>query len=93
MRAKKMLLAGMIVACVPARAESVIPGASAPVPDTLTSVDADDYCSYYACNGRDWWTLYGYGTGAHWDSNSPTMADAPSWLWKRQYKTRRHLVR
>ena len=33
-------------------------------------------------------TFYG-NEPPHWD---PTMADAPSWL-KRQYKTRRHLVR
>ena len=42
MRAKKMVLAGMMLACFPVHAQSVIPGASAPVPDTLTSVDADD---------------------------------------------------
>jgi hypothetical protein len=91
---KKLVIAGTMLAfAAPAYAQSVIPGGSTPVPGTLVSVNADDYCSYYICNGRDWWTLYGYGTGAHWDSNSPTMADAPSWLWKRQYKTRRHVLR
>ena len=54
----------------------VIPGGIAPAPGTMMSVNAAEYCSYYSCNGRDWWTLYGYGI-AHWDSNSPTMKDAP----------------
>ena len=86
---KKLLLALLLAIAGPAYAQRVIPGSVAPVPDTMTSVHADDYCSYYVCNGRDWWTLYGYGTGAHWDSNSPTMADAPSWLRRPQFKTRR----
>ena len=44
--------------------QNVIPGSSVPVPDTMTHVDDHDYCFYYVCDGRDWWTLYGYGTGA-----------------------------
>ena len=97
---KILLLAGMVlVLAAPAYADwqqraqdavQVIPGSTpAPMPPVFNTASANDYCSYYVCD-RPWWQLYGYGTGAHWDGNSPTMVDAPSWLTRRYTYKRRH---
>jgi hypothetical protein len=105
---KKPLLTGVMLACVvPAHAEDSwrdratyevrqIPGSTAPLlqprfSSSYTASEEEEAGSDAAAeavrsNGTT--TFYG-NEPPHWN---PTMADAPSWL-KRQYKTRRHMLR